>query len=93
MLKSTVLLLGIAQTNWRYRYGHIFSYSNISQRKRSKFCNMAGDAPDVQNFLLKLRRTFRIPISSSFQTRNTAQNVHSCFKEQPNITALQSRSC
>lgn len=59
----------------------------------SKFYNMAGDALDLQNFLLKLRRTFRIPISSSFQTQNTAQNVHSCFKEQPNITTLQSCSC
>lgn len=84
LLRSKCVMLGVVQTNQLYHYGHmLFLYSNINQRKMNKYYNMA------KGFLLKLRRTFWIPISSTFQTQNTVQNVHNCFKGQPNkATAL-----
>ena len=90
-LKSKSIMLGGLQTNQPITAATSYSWavmkSDRSQRKMNKYTSWPV-THWVCKIFSRLRRTFRIPINSSFQTHNTVQNAHSCLEEQPDRTAL-----
>lgn len=76
LLKSKCVLLGVVQTHQPYHTATCYSSCTVIE-VRGKWANTPTWPT---SFLWKPRKTFRIPLSSTFQTQNTVQNVHNCFE-------------